>query len=255
MSKKFSIGGVFSRTFGILGENPALILGLWAITSALPVVIMQVVLYQQFGIVVSNPGTDPTATMTQLPLILGYGLLAGLLSYISLSVITELAVLKSVGKPFILNDAIGRGLKNIIPLFVIALLTALAIGLGFVLLIIPGIILALLFCVVSPVYVSEGGVGIFGAFTRSRALTKGHRWTLLLLFILAGIAYYILAIIVTGVTLPLILAGSMAILGTVLSALGTSLLSVIGIVFIAALYVALREDKEGHTADVASQVF
>lgn len=60
----------------------------------------------------------------------------------------------------------------ILPLFVVGILNAIAVGIGLVFLIIPGLFLLTIFAVVGPATVLERP-GIFRAFGRSRELVRG----------------------------------------------------------------------------------
>jgi hypothetical protein len=79
------------------------------------------------------------------------------------------------------------------PLLLVALLFGLGVGIGFALLIVPGLYLVTIWSVVAPVTVLERP-GVFAAFTRSRELVSGYGWavftvivTVFAVFIAAGI--------------------------------------------------------------------
>jgi hypothetical protein len=61
-------------------------------------------------------------------------------------------------------------------LILAGILAALGIAVGFVLLIVPGLILLTWWCLIVPVIVLEGK-RVGEAFTRSRELVRGHGWT------------------------------------------------------------------------------
>lgn len=62
-----------------------------------------------------------------------------------------------------------------LPLLVVAILFGIGVGIGFILLIIPGLFLLTIWAVVAPVVVVERP-GILSAFGRSRELVRGHGW-------------------------------------------------------------------------------
>lgn len=62
------------------------------------------------------------------------------------------------------------------PLVAVSLLFGIGVGIGFVLLIIPGLILLVIWSVVAPVTVIERP-GVFAAFGRSRELVRGNGWS------------------------------------------------------------------------------
>ncbi len=95
--------------------------------------------------------------------------------------------------------------KGVAPVFWqllgVSILAGIAIAIGFVLLIIPGLILITIWSVVVPVVVLEKP-GVFASFGRSRELVRGHGWqvfgTLLLAWLIAvGVA--VVASIIVGV--------------------------------------------------------
>jgi len=61
------------------------------------------------------------------------------------------------------------------PLVAVSILFGIAVAIGFVLLIIPGLILIVIWSVVAPVTVLERP-GVFAAFRRSRELVRGNGW-------------------------------------------------------------------------------
>ena len=70
-----------------------------------------------------------------------------------------------------------RGVSPVVlPLLVVSLLAGLGIGVGFLLLIVPGLFLLTIWAVVAPVCVLERP-GILASFGRSRELVRGHGWT------------------------------------------------------------------------------
>src|SRR6185503_5406541 len=77
-----------------------------------------------------------------------------------------------------INESYRWGLGKLIKLLLCAIASGVLIGLGFVCLIIPGIILFLAFQLVYPIAVLEGG-SITETLQRSYNLTKGHRWNIL----------------------------------------------------------------------------
>jgi hypothetical protein len=63
----------------------------------------------------------------------------------------------------------------VLPLIGAGLLSGIAIGIGFLLLLIPGLILLTIWAVIAPVIVVERS-GVFAAFRRSRELVRGNGW-------------------------------------------------------------------------------
>lgn len=93
-----------------------------------------------------------------------------------------------------LNEAYRWSLSKLPKLAVAAVVSWILMGLGYVLFIIPGIILSLVFAVVYPVAIFEKGSAI-DALRRSAQLTKGNRWSIFL----ASFVIFILVAIINGI--------------------------------------------------------
>lgn len=127
--------------------------------------------------------------------------------------------------------------------------------LGFLLLIIPGLFLLTIWFVAMPARVAED-ISVFGAFSRSAALTSGRRWG-------------VFAVLVVSVLIALLLQtvigfAQIAVVGlTFESTIETLLFSVLSeaagaIIIVAATGVAyylLRIEKEGGDANAVADVF
>jgi uncharacterized membrane protein len=67
-----------------------------------------------------------------------------------------------------------------------SILSMIVVGVGFILLVIPGIIASIALCFAAYIVIEQGS-GPVEALKESAALTKGHRWNLFLFGILAGL--------------------------------------------------------------------
>lgn len=115
------------------------------------------------------------------------------------------------------------------PLLLVSMLAGLGVGVGLLLLIVPGLLLLTMWAVVAPVVVLER-TGVLEAFGRSRELVRGHGWpvfwTLLQLFLLLLVAG-IVAVLATAAlgdvagSFVQVLAGALA---STVVALGTATL-------------------------------
>jgi hypothetical protein len=161
------------------------------------------------------------------------------------------------GRSPTLASAIAPVLKTIVPAFVAALVASLGIGFGMVLLLVPGMILGVMWCVSVPAAVVEG-VGPIKALGRSRALTKGSRWPLFGLILVAFIAAYVLSMAIYGFNFAAaasVATDGMAVpqmIGAVIIGTLTSVLFGAGL---AAIYTELRMVKEGVSNDQLAAAF
>ncbi len=93
------------------------------------------------------------------------------------------------------DNSVGDLLRSVQPVFWpllgVSILFGLGVGIGFVLLIIPGLILIVIWAVVAPVTVLERP-GVFAAFGRSRELVRGNGWNV---FVVVALVFLAVAVI------------------------------------------------------------
>jgi hypothetical protein len=97
------------------------------------------------------------------------------------------------------DNSIGDLVRSVEPVFwplvATSILFGLGVGLGFVLLIIPGLFLLVIWSVVAPVVVLERP-GVFHAFGRSRALVRGNGWNVFGVILLVFLAVVVVSVAV-----------------------------------------------------------
>jgi len=171
------------------------------------------------------------------------------LNAISEAVILYSAFQRLSGRPFQPGEAFQRALARFLPLVGLGLLVGLAVGIGFMLLIVPGVILLVMWAVGVPACVVEG-LGATESLSRSSALTKGYRWPILGIMFVVGLVNWIGTIILT----------------LALSAAGPVVLALVTLVWTAAwavywncvlvmIYHDLRVAKEGLNTQQIASVF
>lgn len=74
-----------------------------------------------------------------------------------------------------ISELFSKG-NLLLKVFVSALIAGIIVGFGFVLLIIPGIILLLGYVMMRYVYLDNPEIGIIEALKKSREMMKGHKW-------------------------------------------------------------------------------
>jgi hypothetical protein len=97
-----------------------------------------------------------------------------------------------------LNEAYLWSLSKLPKLALAAVISWLLTMLGFVLLIIPGIILSIVFSLVYPVAVFEKGSAI-DALRRSAYLTRGHRGSIFLAYVVIFLLVAVISMCISGV--------------------------------------------------------
>ncbi|WP_420346676.1 hypothetical protein [Pelagibius sp.] len=239
-----SIGAVVKRSFAIFFAN-LVPFGILALILHLPGL-----LYNLATIDEAMGGLEPTFSTGQiivslLSLVLGY-LLIGALVY---GTVAQLR-----GQPAGMGLIISKGLSMVLPVIVIAIAVSIITAIGFVLFIVPGVFLVVVYAVVVPAYVVERP-GIVGAFKRSWELTKGNRWRVLGILVIFVVILLVVGALVGGVAGVTIAFGGgfslLALVNYVVGALSAAVMSVGA----AVLYHDLRIAKEGVSTDQIAAVF
>lgn len=256
--RTMSIGRVFQRAFSAIGFNPVVILGLALIVGAIPGLVVAY-LFVRTGM--TSAQALQTGAVSPASFV-GTALLSSLVSMVIAALVqgalTRAVVSASEGRRATFGESLSTGLRVILPLIGLSLLFALGVGIGFILLIVPGVILLLMWAVAVPSLVIDR-TSIFGAFSRSSELTKGARWKVFGLFIVLVIAYWLLSLVLGLVGLSMY-GPSMSETGlTVGNIVGSMVLGTIFNVFWGtiqpSLYVELRQWKEGGSLENLEDVF
>jgi hypothetical protein len=173
-------------------------------------------------------------------------------------VLTRSTILQLSGRDPDVPGSALLALRLLLPILGISICVGFMIVVGLICLIVPGIILWCVFSVSVPALIEERR-GVFGSIIRSRELTRGSRLWIFLL----GVLIWVFSMIIGGVLgaiggaagyglgpgLPNPLYSGLA------QGLAAGLTQAISTVFIAALYVELREVKEGAGANDLAEVF
>lgn len=248
-----SIGRVFGRAFRAIARNPLVIVGVALIFALLPQLVTS------WLSSLNQTEADDNASLALIVFTVASYLVSVVFSTLAQGALVRTTVAASEGRRAGFGESLGAALPVALPLIGLSIVVSVGIALGFVLLIVPGVILYVWWIVAAPVLVEER-TGVFGAMGRSRELTKGARWTVFGLLLTAAIFYMIVAAI-AGV---LVLASGLSDFGsdagetwpaligaTVFGTLTTALWSVI----VSSLYVELREWKDGPAEGALTDIF
>ncbi len=215
---EFRIGRVFSRTVDLLSRNFPIYFAVAALAAA------------------PKAFVDKTTGWWQL---LVFVLLA-VAGPVSSAIMAQVAFADMSGRPVSLSEAVRTAFGRFLPLLGLSICLGLAIAMGFMLLIVPGIILMVMWYVITPVFIIER-LTVSASFARSSALTKGHRWP---------IFGMVLVLFIAGIILELVLEKTLALSGSsgfviVGSLVWAGLAGAFNMVLIVATYHDLRVAKEG----------
>jgi len=256
--RSVSIGRIFSRAFATIASNPVATLGIAFLFGALPSFVL-VYLIASLGADLAG-SIGPVAAVA---VAIFSGVAAILLSMITQGALVRATVAFSEGRKASLAESATAGLSVAVPLFLLGLLSAIGMALGFVLLVVPGVILYVMWSVAAPALVEER-LGPIEALGRSRDLTEGARWKIFGLVLVIVVAYLTFSGLVQG-------AGALAfgadadmptnlMTGVPLGYLTTTLVSdtvssAVWGVILTSLYVELRDWKDGPPTEALAEIF
>ena len=165
------------------------------------------------------------------------------------------------GRPESFGAYAGAAARALLPLIGLAVLLTLAVWFGFLLLFVPGVMLAIIWSVAAPALVIER-TGVFAAMSRSRALTRGARWRIFGLVVLIYAIYFVASSVLSLAFVGLnSLTGGPAARATP-SVVSAILSVVLQTAFVAlwtaiqgALYIELRDWKDGPVGNRLTDIF
>lgn len=244
----FDLGRVIQRTFTAIGHNAAVFFGAAIILVGLPSALTT---FGQESVVTAASGSGFLFMMLGWVLnMVGMFLLQGM--------VVKSAVNGFNGKRTEFGDAFDVGVRMFLPLLGLGIVAGLGMMLGYILLIVPGVILSVLWSVAAPAVVVEKR-GVFESLQRSRNLTRGHRWSVFGLLVIYMVLSWIIAMLIGGVSAATggsFTTGSANLWVNLIAGPIVSVLSaVVASAGVASLYYELRTAKEGVGADDLASVF
>jgi hypothetical protein len=256
--RSVSIGRVLSRTFSAIGSNPGVMLTIAFLFGAVPQTA--IAYYQQ---TLAEPlRTGIIRPRDYFTVVILSGLANMVLSLIVQGGLVRATMTAAEGGRATLAECLSTGLRRALPLLGVAILSTLGIAFGFALLIVPGVIVYLMWSVAIPVAVVERH-GVIGSLGRSAELTKGAKGSIFALMLIVWVIM-IAATMVSGAAVVAIY-GVQGLAHAVQSGLPIAFLIVQGLISTVvavfasaiptALYVEVREWKEGASGETLSDIF
>lgn len=247
--ERFDIGRVISRTSSAIRQNALLFLQLAFLLYFVPALI-----YSAMSSGVAIDKARPFASIFS-PSRLGFSVFAFLCYFVLQAAITRATIVNLGGGKASFVSALRAGVTNALPILGLTILTGIGFAIGFVLLIVPAIMLSVIWCVAVPALVEEG-VGVFGSLGRSRALTNGSRWRIFGMLVLILIVIYapltIAGLMMRGVN-PQVLPTFGP--GMIVTNLVSTIATMVTATLVAAMYVELRFVKEGAAPESLAAIF
>lgn len=251
----FDFGRVIQRTFRVIGQNLGAF-ALWAlILVAAPFFIVTLLALRS--------GANELTPLYSF----GGVILSAIGSCVLQGVVVRTVIDRLHGRSVSVGAALGAGARFVLPLIGLAIVSFIAFMIGFVLIIVPALILMTIWSVAAPSLVIEER-GVFESLQRSRDLTRGHRWSIFGLLVV----YFILSMVIgsvfrvasaaTGVTI----AGGFStgsvdnftltlVMTIFVSAVVNAAQGVIAAAGASSIYYELRATKEGVAPDQLAAVF
>jgi uncharacterized membrane protein len=240
MLRPLTVGEILDTSFSLYRRHFAALATVALICTGVPLVLR--LFLETAGGIFNN-----------LALALLYGISLVVLNLVATGATVFIVSESYLGRPISAREALDRATPYIGRILVCSLLLALVVGLGFLLLLIPGIMLAVGLALAIPAVVLEPRSSASAALSRSWELTRGARWRIFGLGVTLLVLLYIPVLAITGL-LALLVSPSQAVIGSA-SVLMIAVLAVSGIVqmFIYPLfycvltvtYYDLRVRKEG----------
>lgn len=245
----FRVGAVFSRAFELLFRDFGKFFGLSLIAWAPFLLLTLVAGGAQPGLARGVPpgGRDIAGWALSF---LGIGLLWMLLSVLCQAIILYGAFEQMRGKSFAVGESLQRGLARFFPILGVIICIAFGGGLSFLLFVVPGIIVFLMWYVAVPVCIVEGR-GPIASLGRSRELTKGSRWKLFGIVIVIAVASWLVQMIVQFI----FLAAAGKLLAAIATFLCSALIAAYRSILTAVVYHDLRVAREGIDIERIAAVF
>lgn len=257
-SHAVKVDRVIGRAVATMRGNPLVVFGLALVFAGIPAAIVNAASRAMRG-----PALPDRTHM------LGYGVftlltgVVGLLFYVlAQAAIVRATTAQAEGRRAGFGECAGAGLRAMVPLIGLDLLLGLAVGAALVFLIVPGVLLFTMWTVANPALVAER-IGVFTAFSRSAYLTRGARWKVFGVNLIALVFTWLISSVLGLVTL----AGSglagfaaMARSGPPLwyllsSTIIQTLVIAIWATIQTSLYVELRDWKDGPEGAALADVF
>ncbi len=256
--RSFSIGRVFARAFATIKHNAMVTLAMAVVLGALPMFAFSLVLPNANRFGPSALTSNAQIGIASLAILGWVGMLV--LTVLVQAALTRATVAESEGRRASFGECLGAGIKVILPLVGLIILWWIGVTIGFVLLVIPGIILITMWSVAIPALVEERQ-GVFAAFRRSAMLTKGERWKVFGLLMVLLVAFWLIMIALSLVGVASTIrtgvppAGGFSIGMMLASVIPSTLFNLAWGTVQPALYVELRGVQFGGDVDALHEVF
>lgn len=254
--RRMSIGRVFQRAFATIAHNPLVVVGLALVLGGLPSALVSYLTRSFTG---PNAAALANGGQTRFWSVMLFSwVIAVIIGAIVQGALTRATVAENEGRRASFVDCLAAGVRVLLPLIAIGLIFGFAMGFGFVLLIIPGIFVMIIWSVAAPAEVVERD-GVMMALSRSTELTKGFRWKILGLFLVLLVIYLFVFTLLGLVGLSSLrtgaAAGEFGLANLIASVVSAMVMNLLWGTIQPSLYIELRQAKEGSSLESLETVF
>ena len=230
---EFRVGQALSRAFDVLFGNFLTFIAISAIAT-LPTIVYEY-----------NTLERTIPTYSWVPLLLRF-----LVSSLCEAMILYATFQALRGRPVSAVDSAGRGLQRFVWVVLASVLTTIVVSLGYLLLIVPGLIAYTVYSLTLPACVVEK-LGPVESMSRSAELTRGYRWPIFGALFAVGVVELIAGAVIGATTRH----ADTALLYSGLLFVASTLFRAYESVLIAIIYHDLRVVKDGIDLEDIAGVF
>lgn len=194
MLRPLSVGEILDTSFSLYRRHFAALATVALVCTGVPLVLR---LFLEAG----------GGLWSNLTLALLYGISLVVLNLVATGATVFIVSESYLGRPISAREALNRATPYIGRILVCSLLLSLVVGLGFLLLLVPGVILAVGLALAIPAVVLEPRSSASAALSRSWELTRGARWRIFGLGLTLLVLLYIPVVAITGLLALLVPSG------------------------------------------------
>ncbi|HSD77096.1 MAG TPA: hypothetical protein VLA98_06810, partial [Solirubrobacteraceae bacterium] len=224
MSRKLDVGGTLSRVFELYGQQAGVLLPAAAIIFLIPAVAALLV----------GGGSAAVGLALIVSIV---GIVAGF--WYQGVVVAAVQDMEDGRRDFSVGELFSSVRPFVATLIGAGILAGLGIGIGFILLIVPGLILLTWWALIAPVIVLER-TGVMASFGRSRELVRGNGWPVFGIIVLLAIVQALAAGILRGIAIGI---SDTRVADAVGSYVGNVLVAPLTGIAATVVYLRLREAK------------
>jgi hypothetical protein len=184
--KQIGVGDVLGESFTIYRENAAALIG-GALVVFLVVAVASWLLQNEGGLILG--------TLAAIIRLVGYAIFTGF-------VVRLVQDVRDGRRDHSIGDLFSAASPAIVPLIAFGILFAIGVGIGFLLLIIPGFFLLTMWSVGAPAIVIEDE-GPIGAFGRSWELVRGEGWAVFGVLVVTLLIVLAVGIVLGAIATPI----------------------------------------------------